>query len=159
MIEFRPLTKEEAQSPVHFCGRCETWQKRGELHPCKPTERWKAAKAAMWAKNPMPPPCVTKPVHLQEPDPVHFVHSVHSPEPVHSHEPVHFAVEGGHPEVDKIEVDRVDIDPEEVDSDHEEVDAEVDRLRREESRREYEREYKRRKRAAARSTKEEGTAQ
>jgi hypothetical protein len=56
MIEFRPLTREEAQSGTHFCGRCETWQKRFELHQCAPTERWKAAKAAMWAKNPMPPP-------------------------------------------------------------------------------------------------------
>jgi hypothetical protein len=55
-IEFRPLTNDEAQSGTHFCGRCETWQKRGELHHCVPTERWKATKAAMWAKNPMPPP-------------------------------------------------------------------------------------------------------
>ena len=46
-VEFRPLTKDEKQSAVHFCGRCDTWQKRFELHHCTPTERWKAAKAAM----------------------------------------------------------------------------------------------------------------
>ena len=56
MIKYRSLTKEEQQSGTHFCGRCETWQKRFELHHCTPTERWKAAKAAMWAQNPMPPP-------------------------------------------------------------------------------------------------------
>ena len=56
MIKFRPLTEDEVQSAEHFCGRCETWQRRFELHPCTPTERWKAAKAAMWAANPMPPP-------------------------------------------------------------------------------------------------------
>ena len=56
MIKYRSLTKEEQQSGTHFCGRCESWQKRFELHHCTPTERWKAAKAAMWAQNPMPPP-------------------------------------------------------------------------------------------------------
>ena len=56
MIEFRPLTKDEAQSATHFCGRCDTFQKRFALHHCTPTEAWKAAKAAMLAKNPMPPP-------------------------------------------------------------------------------------------------------
>jgi hypothetical protein len=56
MIEFRPLTKEEVQSGTHFCGRCETLQKRFELHHCTPTDRWKAAKAATYAKNPLPPP-------------------------------------------------------------------------------------------------------
>ena len=54
MIKFRPLTKEEAQSGTHFCGRCETEQKRFNLHHCIPTERWKAAKAAMWAKDRKP---------------------------------------------------------------------------------------------------------
>jgi hypothetical protein len=46
-IEYRNLTKEEAQASTHFCGRCESWQKRFELHNCVPTDRWKAAKAAM----------------------------------------------------------------------------------------------------------------
>ncbi len=61
MIKFRPLTKDEVQSADHFCGRCETRQRRFELHPCTPTERWKAAKAAMRAKNPMPPAALNKP--------------------------------------------------------------------------------------------------
>jgi hypothetical protein len=51
MIEYRALTDEEKRSATHFCNRCETVQKRGELHHCIPTERWKAAKAAYWAAN------------------------------------------------------------------------------------------------------------
>jgi hypothetical protein len=47
MIEYRALTREEAQASTHFCGRCETRQKRIELHHCVATDRWKAAKAAM----------------------------------------------------------------------------------------------------------------
>jgi hypothetical protein len=60
MIKFRPLTNDEAQSGTHFCGRCETWQRRFELHQCTPTKRWREAKAAMHAANPLPPPFTTK---------------------------------------------------------------------------------------------------
>jgi hypothetical protein len=48
MIECQPLT--ETQSPRHFCKRCETWQKRGELHHCLATEAWEAMKADWWAE-------------------------------------------------------------------------------------------------------------
>jgi hypothetical protein len=46
MIDYRPLTAEERGSPTHFCNRCETVQKRSEIHHCVATERWKRAKAA-----------------------------------------------------------------------------------------------------------------
>jgi hypothetical protein len=51
MLGYRALTDEEKRSATHFCNRCETVQKRGELHHCVATERWKAAKAAYWAAN------------------------------------------------------------------------------------------------------------
>lgn len=49
-IEYRPLTDDEKQSPRHFCNRCESWQKRFEIHHCVATERWKAAKASWGAE-------------------------------------------------------------------------------------------------------------
>jgi hypothetical protein len=117
MIAFRSLTKEERQSPRHFCRRCETWQKRFELHHCVASGRWKAAKA------------------------VHNVHTdVHFQEPVHF-EPVHSTVEEEHSKVDISEVDTVD-----------KVDAEeAVHSSKEDARREYEREYKRKKRAEAKA--------
>jgi hypothetical protein len=65
-IEFRELTSEEKSSGTHLCGRCETLQKRGELHHCIPTERWNAAKAAMRAQNPMPAPSSRQPLQATE---------------------------------------------------------------------------------------------
>jgi hypothetical protein len=62
MIEFRPLTKAEEQRQDHFCRRCETWQKRFEIHHCVATERWKAAKAAGEVVHPSLRP-VRKPVN------------------------------------------------------------------------------------------------
>jgi hypothetical protein len=44
MIEYRELTKEESARRVHFCGRCEQFQPRVELHECNATKRWKLAK-------------------------------------------------------------------------------------------------------------------
>jgi hypothetical protein len=53
-IEYRELTDEEKRSPRHFCGRCETWQKRYEIHHCVATEHWKAAKAVGIEPAPKP---------------------------------------------------------------------------------------------------------
>ena len=43
MIEFRALISDERRIRIHFCQRCETEQKRGELHECRPTAGWKKA--------------------------------------------------------------------------------------------------------------------
>jgi hypothetical protein len=51
MIEFREFTKDENRSMTHFCARCETGQKRFELHQCTPAPRWIAAKALMRASG------------------------------------------------------------------------------------------------------------
>jgi hypothetical protein len=66
MIEYRPLTAEERMSPTHFCNRCETTQKRFEIHHCVATERWKAAKTAMAATREMLAPSGVTTVHLTE---------------------------------------------------------------------------------------------
>jgi hypothetical protein len=56
MIKYRELGKDERLSATHICPRCETEQLRGQLHHCTATEVWKAAKAAMYAENPVPLP-------------------------------------------------------------------------------------------------------
>lgn len=121
MIEFRSLTEEEQRNPRHFCGRCE------------PTERWKRARAAMRARGQEPL------VHLDEPP---LRESVHSVKLVHL-STVHSTVEQEHQEVDTSGVDKVD-------SNLVEVDVSNSGKSREDMRREYEREYKCRKRAEAR---------
>jgi hypothetical protein len=134
-IRFEPLTKAEKRSPTHFCQRCETEQPRGELHHCIATERWKAAKAAWWAEYHASRAPVDTPV---EPEIVHS--DVHFQEAIHF-EPVHSTVEEEHSKVDISEVDTVD-----------KVDAEeAVHSSKEDARREYEREYKRRKRAEAKT--------
>jgi hypothetical protein len=127
-------------TPTHICPRCEFEQPRGELHHCVATDAWKAKKALWWAQYNASKAAVDNSVHTPaEPENVHS--DVHSQEPLHS-EPVHSTVEEEHPKVDISEVDTVD-----------KVDAEeaVVHSSKEDARREYEREYKRRKRAEAKA--------
>lgn len=135
MIEFRPLTDEERRSPTHLCARCGTEQKRFELHHCVPTARWLAEKAAMRASGQQ---------SIVHSDGQTLRSRVHSAEDVHL-STVHLPADEPHPEVDKTEVDKMDTDTLEVDSEEALAAA------REEKRREYEREYKRRKRAVAKT--------
>lgn len=126
MIEFRELTRDENRSMTHFCARCNSEQKRFELHHCTPAPRWIMARAAMRANGHVPV------VHLGEPSLRKNVHS----EPVHLSSAVHLPAEEAYVDMDKIEVDKVDSEK-------------TLTVAREEKRREYEREYKRRKRAEA----------
>jgi hypothetical protein len=138
---FKEAMEEIDRTTMHFCARCETWQKRFEIHFCNATEEWKAAKAAWWAEYNASKAQVDTP---PEPEPVHS--NVHFSEPVHS-EPVHSTVEEEHQEVDISEVDTVDT-VDKVDMEEAVHSPKVD------ARREYEREYKRKKRAEAKAVAE-----
>jgi hypothetical protein len=139
-IAYRELSKEERQSPTHFCERCETWQKRGELHRCTPTPRWKALKAAMHAKTPLPPPCITKAAETPVPDLALPPLSTFQSTPPHG--------ERHKPDVDTGSVNTnpvhkpTSVHKPDVDTGNADVDKPQDRT-------EYYREYKRKKRAEA----------
>ena len=136
---------DDPHSGMHFCIRCETWQKRGVIHFCEATPRYLPAKLA-------------GKIVYDEPEfiPVGGPKSVHlSTENAPKHGENTQKVDKTAAKVDKsaTKVDKQPLSPPPVHSDVPAKDGVV--VQSKEDRRAYEREYKCKKRAGAKANKKE----